>query len=179
MPHAAIPHAFAPESTRLAGLFLADLQSAHRALLGEMAIIDQLTHEPELDSLRLTAARWKISQASLRRRTLSARIRDYCRERGTADEIRRLAELEKADRALLRASAGHISSWSAQAIRGDWPGYCQGSRQIRGHMHQFIALEQRELYPLLEKAAGLANRGGNGASDGTRTRDLRRDRPAL
>lgn len=146
------PHV--PEPARVAGTFLAGLESAHRALLAEMASIDQLTREPALDSLRLTAARWKISQASLRRLTLSARIREYFRARGTADEIRKLMELEIADRALLRASADHIRIWSAQTIGDDWPGYCQASRQIREQMQQFIALEQRQLYPLLEKAAG-------------------------
>ena len=115
--------------------------------------MDLLTREPKLDSLRFTAGRWKISQASLRRRTLSARIRDYFRTRGTAAEIRDLIELEKADLTLLRASASHISLWSLNAIRGDWPGYCQHSRQIRHQMDRFITLEQRELYPLLEKAA--------------------------
>lgn len=145
------PHV--PESARVAGMFLADLQSAHRALLGEVANMDLLTREPTLDPLRFTAGRWKISQASLRRRTLSSRIREYFRARGTAADIRDLIELEKADQTLLRASASHISIWSLNAIRGDWPGYCQYSRQIRHQMDRFITLEQRELYPLLEKAA--------------------------
>ena len=154
MSQAAAYQPYVPESARVAGMFLTNLQAAHQALLGEMANLDVLTREAALDSLRFTSARWKVSQASLRRRTLSARIREYFRARGTADEIRELAELENSDQALLRASADHVRTWSAQAIREDWPGYCQASRQIREQMRQFIALEQRRLYPLLEKAAG-------------------------
>jgi hypothetical protein len=177
--HAAASRIYIPESAQVARTMLDQLRGAHHALLMEIANMESLTLERRLDTGRCMAGRWKISQASLARRMLSARICDYFLARCSLPDTDHLLDLRSADRELVGRSANHVATWSAQAISGDWRGYCAASRDIRARMNEHIVREQRALYPLLERSAEPANRHGNGASDGTRTRDLRRDRPAL
>ena len=178
MNQAASKPIYVPETAQVASTMLAQLRGAHHNLRAEIANMEVLTAEAELDASRCMAGRWKISQASLARRTLSARICDYFLTRCTLAESQDLQALREADRAMLRKSAAHVVDWTATAILADWARYCAASRAIRAEMLKLIAREQAVLCPLLERSAGI-HRHGNGASDGARTRDLRRDRPAL
>lgn len=45
----------------------------------------------------------------------------------------------------------HCEAWTANAIAGDWPGYCVACRQILDTLIIRITRENRELYPLIEK----------------------------
>ena len=156
------------------------LRQTHRQLLAEMANMEDLTREKAPDRRRYSQVRWRLSQASLARRTLSARI---CAGLGAMVEQKdrqTLKEIRTADCELARNSAAHIHRWSADRIEADWLGYCQASREMRWKMEAHLDMERRFLLPLLERPARLETAiEENGASDGARTRDLRRDRPAL
>ena len=167
------------DSAVLERSMLSQLRSAHRTLVAQIANMESVTVGTRHDPAVCMAGRWKISQASLARRVLSARICDYLLARRGPPDTDRLLALRQADRELLGRSAGHIAKWSPDAIGADWRGYCVASCEIRVRMREQIVQEERVLYPLLGRPAESMAMPGNGASDGTRTRDLRRDRPAL
>ena len=52
---------------------------------------------------------------------------------------------------LASAFLSYTESWSANAIAGDWPGYCRDTRTIIDALTNRITRENRELYPLLEQ----------------------------
>jgi hypothetical protein len=176
--HTAASRIYIPESALVARTMLSELRGAHRNLRIHLEELESLSSGP-LDIAILASARWKLGQASLSRRLLSGRICEYFLTRCDAAQVTALQALRDADRVMLRQSADHLRKWTSETIVGDWRGYCRDGRAIRGKTCAHIAAEQRLLYPLLERSAERGERNGNGASDGTRTRDLRRDRPAL
>ena len=54
---------------------------------------------------------------------------------------------------LAAAFSSYCEQWSASAIGDDWPGYCAASRAIIDALTNRIVRENRELYPLLDRAA--------------------------
>lgn len=153
MRNAAVASQYIPESAQVAQSLLTDLKQAHRDLLAELANMDDITRQPAYDKARCATGRWKISQASLARRVLASRICDYFLTRCEPADVGALRDLQEADRDLLRKSAGHVAHWTGEAIEHDWRDYCKASQEIRWLMHSYLAVEQRLLYPLLERAA--------------------------
>ena len=132
------------------------LRGAHHALLGAMDNMQQVTLGQLPERSRFAAARWRLSQASLMRRSLSARIIAYISDRIDADDHERLGGFQAADRRMMQRSAQHVGAWTIDTITNDWPGYCEASREIRSHMKAHVELECRMIMPMLER---LATRG--------------------
>lgn len=155
MRNAALARNYVPEIAHVAKHLLAELQKAHRELLEQIANMEAVTGEPSYDCEKLANARWKISQASLARRTLAARICDYLMPRCDASQIAAIRSLQEADRNLLRTSAAHVGLWRTNLTEQDWRGYCRASRDVRRRMRAHIMLEQRILYGILEHATRI------------------------
>lgn len=137
-----------PHRLSLSQSLLAQLRKAHGELFLEMSAMDLMTLGGRPSDAVITCARWKISQASLLKRTLVARVIDFLDNRDpSSDGV--LKELRSADQQLLRHSAAHIGRWPFQKIGEDWDGYCQASRQIRTLMRSQVLREREQLYPLL------------------------------
>jgi hypothetical protein len=134
---------------------LAAIKQTHQQLISEMANMEALTRETEPDRLRYSHLRWKLSQASLSRRNLCAKICDHLRPAVTKAECETLTTIQDADRELARASAMHIGRWSADSIQTSWSAYCQASGEIRWKMRAYLGMEQRLLFPIIERAARL------------------------
>lgn len=141
-----------PTSARL----LDKLGNAHEALLCAMEVLDGITREREFNSARFTSARWRISQASLARRTLWGTIFRHLMPRVSGEDAADLQALSQADGEMLRHSANHIANWSPALIEADWGGYCRASRAIRRRMNACIDDERRILYPILKRDAGCS-----------------------
>lgn len=135
---------------------LVQLSSAHDHLVAEMEKLDCMTIGPLPDVAEITNGRWRIAQASLRRRTLASRTFDFLAGRLDGSDLTRLREVQAADQEMMRRSATHVGSWTMRTICRNWQGYCDASRDIRMHMKAHILLERQSLYPLLER---LADRG--------------------
>ena len=142
-----------PRRQSVAWSLLEQLAQAHEQLLREMETIDLITRADRPDDGPFASARWQISQASLRKRALVARIVDFLAARLDRDIGLSAKDVRTADQQLLRKSAAHVRFWSSSSIRQDWQGYCSASREIRMHMGEQILLEKRILAPLLIKAA--------------------------
>lgn len=132
---------------------LADLQSAHENLAAAMAGVDRLTRGPLPNRDSYTTVRWRISQASLKRRTHWAKIYQHLIGWVGAEDAAALNELQVTDMQMLQCSAAHVLKWSRDAIDVDWPGYCKASRAIRSQMQSCMDAEIRVLYPMLERLA--------------------------
>ena len=142
-----------PAGLPASGALLLKLQEANRKLLEEIANIEAMTNGPMPDDGVIANARWRISQASLRRRNVAASIHDYLSTRLEGPEFRSLRTLRLEDQFLLRRSAEHVSAWTSPSIAKDWAGYGKASRDIRRHMSAYMRAERSFIYPLLEQLA--------------------------
>lgn len=153
MPSAALESAYLPETALEARRYLEDLKDAHRNLIAQMTAMEALATADEFDASLCTSGRWRLSQASLTRRLLAARICQYLLSRPEVAETAEIKRLADADQAMLRESTAHLGRWPTARLVADWQGFCLASRDIRRKTHEHIAHEQRLLYPLLEDAA--------------------------
>lgn len=142
-----------PYGQSVAWSLLKQLEYAHAQLLQEMETIDTITRGDRPNDGAFAGARWQISQASLRKRALVARIVDFLSARLDPQSALSVREVRVADQQLLRKSAVHVRSWPLTSIQDDWHGYCQASREIRGHMGAQILLEKQILLPRLVQTA--------------------------
>ena len=133
---------------------LGELREAHEVLIAAMNVMDRLTRQSEADPSCFANARWRISQASLARRTLWSVIFRHLLPQANPKEVVELERLATADREMLRHSANHIFMWLPSKIEVDWKGYCEASLAIRWRMKACLGAERRILYPLLERDAG-------------------------
>lgn len=140
---------FLPPAQPLPALLLAELKDAHARLLRAMLELDTLTRGPLPAKERIIDARWNISRASLRRRTLWSRIHNYLSSHIAEENLRDVRRLQEGDMALLRSSSEHVARWKITTVVEDWPAYCEASRAIRWKMQAAIGAEQRLLYPIL------------------------------
>ena len=155
MSHAA-NRLFVPESVHVARTLLNELRSAHRRLIAEMAAMDRLTSDDAADTSSCASARWRLGQASLQRRLITARTCDYFIHRLDTTRCDQLKRLILADQALLRESSAHLGRWSTSALQEDWAGFRRDSHDLHRKKHGQIAAEQKLLYPMLQDAARLA-----------------------
>lgn len=130
---------------------LVQLYGAHDHLLRAMDSLGTVAAGPQPEVAEITTLRWRLSQASLRKRTLCASIHDFLGTRLDGLDLIRLREVQASDQEMLRRSASHVGKWSTHTIGQDWPGYSRDSCQIRMHMGAQIRLEKQTLYPLLQR----------------------------
>ena len=57
---------------------------------------------------------------------------------------------------LAAAYFSYSEKWNSDSIDSDWPGYCRDSRSVIDALTTRIVRENRELYPLLERAGAAA-----------------------
>ena len=131
-----------------AALF-ASLREAHENLIAAMEVMEQVTRQPLADRIQFTAGRWRISHASLARRSAWDACFRHLHPLVHPRTARVLEELNSEDFELMQLSAAHVARWSVDSIEHEWPTYCEASRTIRGRMAVRIAAEKRLLYPLL------------------------------
>ena len=136
-----------------ASILLVQLKEAHEDLGWAIENVEQLTGGTQPKDDVIANSRWRISQASLRRRVLAVQINDFLAARLHGQDLVRLAALRQSDQELVRHSGAHTRAWTIHSIRDSWAGYCAASRDIRKLMNAHLLLERQLLYPMLE---GLA-----------------------
>jgi hypothetical protein len=118
----------------------------------EIAHMERVTSEPRFDRDRVTSARWRISQASFKRRKLSAGLLKRLGTFVTAAEKLALKSLQESEHEMQRASQAHVSFWAIEKIEADWSAYCKASRTLRWRMDAYISMAESALCPLVERA---------------------------
>ncbi|MGQ0589752.1 MAG: hypothetical protein ACT4N8_09505 [Sphingosinicella sp.] len=128
-----------------------ELQQAHHDLLAALATLEELTAEPRPDPGRYPNARWRLSLASRRRRTVTTAACTELLGTASPDEASIIRALIAGEAHKLGESASHVRKWCMDAIAADWSGYCAASNALRKSMRDRITAEQAVLYPLLDR----------------------------
>jgi len=139
-----------------ARILLVQLKGAHEELGWAIEHVDQLTSGPQPKDDAIANARWRISQASLRRRVLAVQINDFLSPRLYGQDVASLAALRHSDQQLMRHSGLHVRTWTIHSIRDAWDDYCAASRETRTLMQTHLLFERQLLCPLLERLAHAA-----------------------
>jgi hypothetical protein len=128
---------------------LDELREAHSAVRDCLREMDVLTSRDRLNLADLTSARFRISKASLIRRSLFTtacaalgRLGPDC-GKAVVESLRRL------DSQMRVKSTSHVEHWTAKRIASDWPGYCAASRELRADMDKQLTTEEALFFPLL------------------------------
>jgi len=130
---------------------LSELQTAHSSLLAAMRDMERVAQPPPKSVREVTAARLKMSQASLARRMLIDHACDFLRARVSESDGRALRALNRVRYDYQLRSTAHVSRWSVAQIARDWTGYCAASRELRSEMARSIEAERSILYAMLQR----------------------------
>ncbi len=132
---------------------LGELKRAHDTLLACIDELERLTQDDMPDREKLARVRWKLSRASVERRRLVDAACDLLMANATLIERNRVGTLREDSAETVAASSRHVGRWTMDQVHGDWAGYREASATLRKAMRARILMEQRALYPLLERAA--------------------------
>lgn len=128
---------------------LDQLHAVHEELLENITALETACADPTPSRERYPIARWRLSNASRKRRALLATI--YA-ELGPEVDPRQALVLEhlRADDELqLSKSIAHVRIWGPEDIERDWDGYRQASSRIRLEMRRRVDREKLMLYPII------------------------------
>lgn len=128
---------------------LQKLKAAHLELQSCLAEMEALTMGLAVSRRVYSSARFRISNASFRRRATFNVVCDKLSQVATAEEASVICQLREADLALVKRSAQHVREWSAERIEADWRQYCKASRSIRSAMAQELRSVEQHLFPIL------------------------------
>lgn len=132
-------------------VLLRALQSAHRHCEDCLNEIERATAKPERDAAAFTAARFRISHASLAKRTIIAKACEHLLELVEGQDADNVQAVQQLQLDCTRVSSEHVRRWPPATIATDWRGYCDASRDVRTMMRHANRVEQRTLYPLLAR----------------------------
>jgi hypothetical protein len=128
---------------------LDELKEAHSSVRDCLREMEVLTSRKDSNLLELTNARFRISKASLKRRTLFMRACATLRQAGPDCGKTVLESLSRLDGQMRAMSMSHVARWTAEAIASDWRGYCAASGELRADMQKQLRTEEALLFPLL------------------------------
>jgi hypothetical protein len=130
---------------------LAELKRAHSDLLLAIGELDGIIHGPPPPEKVLMDARVKVSRASLARRLLwgrvLARLAPLVGGRKKAD----LRLIQEADIRLVKTAVNHIAAWRPATAIAHWKSYSAVESDLLQRIVGVVALEQKLVYPLLER----------------------------
>ena len=128
---------------------LQKLKATHLELQISLHDMEALTTSPAVSRSLYSSARFRISNASLKRRAIFRAVCDKLSEVSAAEDANVIARLRQSDAALVKHSAKHVREWPANRIEADWKGYCKASGSIRRAMTQELRAVEQNLFPLL------------------------------
>lgn len=128
---------------------LQKLKAAHVELRTCLDEMEALTMGLPVSRPVYCSARFRISNASLKRRATFNCVCDKLSQLATAEEADTIARLRSDDLAMIGRSAQHVRNWPAEQIDADWRGYCEASRLIRDAMARELKAVEETLFPIL------------------------------
>lgn len=128
---------------------LGELREAHSSVRDCLREMDVLTSRGELNLVELTSARFRISKASLARRSLFTTACVALGKLGSEGGKAVVESLRRLDGQMRVKSMSHVGHWTANSIASDWLGYCAASRELRADMEKQLTTEEALLFPLL------------------------------
>lgn len=148
------------------------LKEAHASVRECLDEMKGITSRNQVNRLELTNARFRISRASLNRRTIfNAACNEIARD-GAAHEKTVIRDLRQFDLEMGSKSAAHVAHWTSERIEFDWSGYCAASQRLRAEMAVHLTTQEALLWPMLSPSRqrrGTAQlREGSSTFDGPR-----------
>ena len=135
---------------------LSQLVAIHAELRAAIAALEIVLSPLLPDDEAASGARLRLSRVSSRRYSLiQCQIYPSLHD-VSAEDARKIADLQTQTAALLVQSSEHIGQWTRRAIGADWPGYKRASARMRSDMLGRIADESAILYPLLKAKTARA-----------------------
>ena len=128
------------------------LEAHHRAIEAGMAEIRLFCKDPGPNSGALSAARERLTTASLARSRYVSEVIVPSLLVDPGDGVRtELSELLIATAARRMVSNGHVAAWTSTSIETDWSGYCAAARDIWPIMEEQMEHERCVLIPRLRQ----------------------------
>jgi hypothetical protein len=130
---------------------LGDLQDAHIRLTASIRDLARITERPCSDKVEYSAVRFRVSEASLARRSAFRAACDHLLPIASPADQQTIGRLRSADAELAKHASEHVRQWTTEMVDQDWQGYCLSSREMGHALQKQIGLERSLLYPLLHK----------------------------
>ncbi len=127
------------------------LQQAHAEVRACLRDMEDVTSRSMPDRLEYTRVRYRISRASMSRRTLFSSICAELSRNASVDEAAIIRQVRDADRSLLSKTGSHVIYWTSDAVAADWRGYCAAALHMGREMAVELELEDGLLFPLLKR----------------------------
>jgi hypothetical protein len=132
-----------------------DLREAHQSLQACFDELEKILALPALDPGALTSVRLKLAGFRLTRGPLIARVSDLLSGSLSATEEAMLEQLHASHYALLQSATKHTAKWTLEAISKNWSAYRDDTRELVRKWSAKAEREQRLVYPLVKRCAGL------------------------
>ena len=144
-------YAYRPESPgrQPSNDLLTEVEKVYGHLIDCLTEMREVTSGPLPEPFRYTRARYRISNASLKRRQLFDRICSHLAPRLSIADAARLRTLRQKDRAYLHHSATYVTKWAPEAVFASWPSYSEEAKDIQRHLQEVAEEQLRVLTPLL------------------------------
>lgn len=130
---------------------LAELRSAHSALLHAVRRLNQLGCGPTPSERDLIFARSQVSKARIERRLLLARVLGHLAPSASRRTELKLRSIQESDINLLQRSVDHVSRWKTPDAIVDWRRFGSESARLLQQFITHVELEKRVLYPILKE----------------------------
>lgn len=106
---------------------------------------------PDMDAV--ADARWALARAILEHLNYKEKYVFAALEQDDDPSVRAKAKtLRQSQQPLHDAMHKQMTIWSRQAVEANWPGYCQAAKAMHKVLADRIALEERDLHPLVYRA---------------------------
>jgi len=153
-------YAYTPEGSEgmLPADLLSEVERVYQYLTDCLTEIREVTSGPVPDPFRYTRARYRISNASLRRRQLFDRLCTHLKPRLSTADAARLGTLQQQDREYLRHSARYVTKWTPKEVFASWPSYAADAKDIQRHLEEVVDEQLRVLTPLLIRCGHAGRR---------------------
>jgi hypothetical protein len=152
-------YAYTPEGSerQVTTDLLSGVEKVYGHVIDCLAEMREVTDGPVPEPFRYTRARYRISNASLKRRQLFDSICTRLCPLLPLPDAAPLRALREKDREYLRHSANYVTKWTPTAVFDDWQSYSKEAKGIQRHLQQVVEEQLRVLTPLLIRC-GYAGR---------------------
>lgn len=131
---------------------IAKLRDEHRVLESGLRRMLDIVANPSPDPASIAAIRWRLAQTLFEHCAQEDRaIYERLAQSGDAAAIAACSDYRREHGAMGEAFGRYIADWPIERIRSDWGGFGAATRTIVRRVTDRIAVEEAQLYPLLER----------------------------
>ena len=132
----------------------ADLDDLNQRFTTAMLALESVLTRPQPDTTDLGKRRAALARVTTERvRFVHSRLCPMLSTGPTPSHAAAARQLRERIAGLIAASNRHIGEWSTARIAADWPGYGAATRTMAAQARTVLAMERRDVYPLLATIA--------------------------